>query len=80
MKLYLFNILTCYPKSVKLYFWNDVSFMTNHRVCNKSNTAGVISGAGTAYTCLTFCRFSFGHLKLLITPSVSSKFFVKLIV
>jgi hypothetical protein len=25
------------------------SFMTNHRVCNKSNTMDAISGAGTAY-------------------------------
>ena len=25
------------------------SFMTHHRVCNKSNTNGVISGVGTAY-------------------------------
>ena len=51
------------------------SFMTYHRVCNKSNKTDAISGAGSAYPsgapeftrffqvvfCVVFCRSLFGH-------------------
>ena len=37
------------------------SFMTYHRVCNKSNTTGATCGAGTTYPCF-FVDFAFRDL------------------
>jgi len=48
----------------RLSYWHTTvlfSFMTFHRVCNKSNTTGVTSGAGMAYptrsTWFCFARY-----------------------